>query len=159
MAIAMTNHQRVQVCTQSEQNKPILAPRMARIINQESLFIREHGLSLLEGHSVLSIVLLILPFVPLKLKVLHIDNIFTLYLFVKTCLCMSNVCVTCGQPSQELLALQPLKADRQVHAELAAPVDFAPVPNLHNNDYEHVIHNFVDDAIHSLANPISFLAR
>ena len=47
----------------------------------------------------------------------------------------------------------------QVRVESAAPVNFAPVPDLHNHHYEHVIHNFVDDAIHSLADPISFLTR
>jgi len=96
MTITMTDHQRVQIGAQTEENKAIFDVRVLRIINQQGMLIREHRFSFMERNPVLANVLLILSLVPLEFNALHMYIICTLYVLVKALRCMPNALITSG---------------------------------------------------------------
>ena len=120
----MTHHQCVQVGTETEKDEAILDARVFGIIDQQGMLIRKHRLGLLEGDPMLSHVVLILPFIPLKCNATHIYNICTLYVFVKPRARMSNTSISCGRvrrpggPARRVLRRRRDGSGRQLHAEL-----------------------------------------
>jgi hypothetical protein len=97
---------------------------MTRVLNQQAMLIWKHGLSFLETNPMLSNVLLVLSFVPLELKIIHIYSIFTLYLLVKGHSHMSNAGISCGRvrrpggPARRVLRRRRDDTGRHLHAEL-----------------------------------------